>query len=172
MIIAEGRAEVRWYRVSDFPQLKALYKVAFPAEKWEMKDFVAFIERTKSEGTKHGNILKVLGIQDSSLVLGAVMYTLEDADTCRIRRVAIVEKFQRKGLGLFLLSTALTGRRSPLRRKHFVARVDEYNYPTQALLQKLTFKVNATAKRQQRNGHDIYEFTYDKPETFAKLEAV
>lgn len=141
MIIDEGSLRVKWYDPEQhLMQLVKLHAECFPQEEWQAKDFRAFINKVGKN-----NVLKVLE-DEAHRVYGSLLYTLT-ASTCFIRRVGVLAAFRRKGLATHMVHT-LTGPRSPIRCKTFVAKVRESNYPAVKLFHgRLHFKFDPAAPR-------------------------
>jgi hypothetical protein len=163
MIIDEGSLRVKWYDPEfHLGQLIALMKACFPHEEWKPLDFDKFM------GSRaRNNIIKVL-VDDHHNVYGAMFYCLS-VNTCRIRRIAVNDKHRRKGLATYMVHT-LTGPRSPLRKRLFLAHIRESNFPAQALFHgKLNFQFDPELARtkvkrldDEKEDEDMYVFSFEK----------
>lgn len=158
MIIAEGRLSIEWYKPGHLEQLRDLHRCCFPREQWKRDDFVRFVDNK----TGRNNVVKVL-IDEKDVVYGSLLYTL-DAQSCRIRRVAVWPDYRRRGLATFLLNS-LCGPLSPVRRRLFLARVHETNTDAQLFLKDgMGFQFDPQRPRSKDDaGKDYYEFTFVKP---------
>lgn len=159
MIIDDKLVQLRWYRPESKQELSwlaDLHLECLPTELWKPKDFTNFV------GGGHGNnnVVKVAASEDGC-VYGSLLYTLEES-ALRLRRVCVTGTVRRQGLATFMIN-ALCGPRSPIRRRRFVARVRESNYPAQALLAGLGFAFDPHKDRQldEANQH-YYAFALDK----------
>lgn len=157
MSISDGNHSLKWCEPVYYPQLLELMHACFPAQKWTGLDLDRFQDKAGQT-----NVIKVL-VDERDAVYGAVFYTLlAGRTTCRIRRLAVHADYRRQGLGSFMLS-ALCGERSPVRRKHFVARVPEDR--TDALMfftRGAGFRFDPDREREVVKGEEMYEFTFEK----------
>lgn len=158
MITGEGRLAVKWYGPAHVEQLRDLHRCCFAREQWTRSDFQKFVDKPGRSG-----VVKVL-VDEKEIVYGSLLYTM-DADSCRIRRVAVWPDFRRAGLASFMVNS-LCGRLSPVRRKLFLARVREDNKPAQLFLRDgmgFQFDPARLRDRDEETGFDYYEFTFVKP---------
>lgn len=164
MIIAEGRLSLVWAGPDHTQQLRDLHRCCFPAENWTPQDFRRFAEQPGGNGRK--NVVKTL-VDEAGMVYGSLLYTmLADAETCRVRRVAVWPDYRRRGLAAFMLNS-VCGPLSPVRRRRFVARVRESNLDAQLFFStgmKFAFDWQAERERDEERGESYYEFTLVKPE--------
>lgn len=157
MIIAEGRVGIKWYEPIHLDQLCDLHLCCFPKEDWKPQDFQRFVEKPERSG-----VVKVLA-DEKNVVYGSLLYTL-DAQSCRIRRVAVWPDYRRQGLASFGINS-LCGPRSPLRRRLFLARVRETNTAAQLFFKSgmgFQFDPNRQRERDEAQNCDYYEFTFVK----------
>lgn len=147
MVIDECMLCISWFDTKYLNQLVDLYKECFPNENWSNNDFVSFVNNKE-----RNNVIKVL-TDDHDKVYGTIMYTLSTFECC-IRRVAVFESYHRQGLASYLINS-LVGKRSPIKRKVFSARVRIENNAGIELFRKLGFNQNTS-------NVDEYFFTYLK----------
>lgn len=159
MIIAESWPEVRWYKPCDLGQLVDIHRACFPDESWKAEDFQRFIDNKSNRN----NVVKAI-VGERGVVYGSLLYTVE-ADAIRVRRLAVRPDVRRLGMGSFALQT-LCGPNSPIRRKLFIARVREDNFPAIMLLKQAGFMFDPKKKRDRdaERGVDLYEFVKVKTE--------
>lgn len=131
-----------------------LLKEAFHDEGWTHADIHKFAGKT-------GNVAKVLLYRNR--VLGCLFYTIA-AKECRIRRLAVFKRRQRRGYGRLLVKT-LTGEASPLRRPKITAYVREDRLTSLQFFRdsKLGFVFDPKAPRRiQERGLEGYLFAFHK----------
>ena len=158
MITESGRLELTWFdHERHTSQVLWTLEECYPHETWTERDLLRFIQHRTST-----NIIKVL-VDSRDIVHGVIMYSLarKQRSLCRIRRVAVRQRYRRCGLASYMLN-ALCGRRSLLnRRNKFLCRVHERDLAAQRLLQSMGFTFNALAPREKdENGEDYYEFVF------------
>lgn len=140
MIITEGRVELRWFRPGDLQQMVALHAQGYPQETWTEEDFYKFIDK------REGQVVKVLVC--GNLVCGTLLYSVPGhLHVCALRRITVLERLRRQGLGLWAVN-AVAGRRGTITRNHFIARVRDDNLPGQLLLRKAGFQFDNKRKRE------------------------
>ncbi len=156
MIVDNKELRVKWYEPKKHAKgLVNLHKDCFPNEQWKKNDFAAFVNKQGKN-----NVLKVLE-DEAGAVCGSLLYTLTK-ESCIIRRVAVEASLRRRGLGTYMIH-GLVGPRSPIRRRTFIARVRDSNYPAQAMFHsKFKFAFDPKAPRQKLGEEDTYVFTLQK----------
>lgn len=120
MHIDEGRLIVRWQdQPDDLPQLATLFNTAFPKREWTAAHFARFSLRRRKN-----NVIKLLvghpKDANAGKVYAAVLYSV-GPDAVRVRYVVVHPDYRRKGMGRYLMSF-LTGERSGIRRRRFLAK--------------------------------------------------
>ena len=149
--------KLMWCQDEHIPQLKALFAICFPEEKWTSASFRKFTAHNHSDNT-----IKVL-LDRNNVVLGALLYTLR-ANECRVRRIAVVPDHRRQGLASFMLDS-LVGPKSSTRRDNFVVRVREDYLLGQLFFRdcKFGFKFDPKSKHVYEDRMAGYTFRLKKP---------
>lgn len=161
MTVSGEAVRVAWYDPGHLAQLRDLHRCCFPGEGWRKEDFDKFARGRAGRA----NVVKVAVGEVTGTVYASLLYTT-DAQSCRVRRVAVWPDHRRLGLARFAVN-ALCGPASLVRRRLFLARVLETNAAAQLFFSKgMRFQFDAARprKRHPDSGLEYYEFTYAKPD--------